>query len=223
LLAFGRVILSVLLVSALVTAPVLEARAAVVGVVVQANRAQLGGAAAASVGTTIFDGDSLSTAADGSLRMRAGAALVYLGSESGVTLKQSAGGAEAVLNRGLIVLSAVKAGTVGILANGASLRPAADVPTIAQVRILGPKELHVVAERGAIQFTYNGESEVIPEGASYRVVLDPPANMPAAQQAPEPTKKSGKYRKGFLFLLFGIAGGATIWAVHEALESPDRP
>lgn len=224
MLVLSRTLVSIVLVFALVATPVLEARAAVVGVVVQANRAQLGGgASAAFAGTTIFDGDYLTTSPDGSLRMRAGSALVYLGPESGVTLKQAAGGAEAVLRRGLIVLSTPKAGTVGIIASGASLRPAADVPTIAQVRILGPKELHVVAQRGALQFSYNGESEVIPEGASYRVLLDPPANMPVPQQPPEQAHKAGKYRKAFLFLIFGVVGGVTVWGIHEALESPDRP
>jgi hypothetical protein len=192
-------------------------------VVVQAERAQLGGDIAAAPGTTVFDGDHLTTSSDGALRVRAGLALVYLGPESGATLRQTPEGAQAFLSRGSVVVSTSRAAAMGITADGAMLRAKADVPTIAQVRILGPKELYVVAQRGALEFTYNGESDVIPEGASYRVVLDPPANMPAAQPGSQDTKKSGRYRRGFLFLIFGVVGGVTIWLVHEAVESPARP
>jgi hypothetical protein len=193
------------------------------GVVVQAERAQLGSNVPASPGTTIFDGDHLTTSMDGVLRVRSGQALMYLGSESGVTLRRTPEGAQALLNHGLLIVSTSRAAAISITADGAMLRPTADVPTIAQVRILGPKELYVVAQRGALEFTYNGESDVIPEGASYRVVLDPPGNMPAAQPGPQRTRRSGKYNRAFLFLIFGVTGIVTLWYIHEAWESPDKP
>jgi len=222
LLASCRPIVSVLVVCALVAAPFLEARETVVGVIVQAEHAQLGEATAASIGSTVFDGDYLATFAQGSLRLRAGSTLVYLGSESGMSVRQSESGMAATLGRGMLIFSTTKAGTQ-VLADGASLRPVADVPTVAQIRILGPKDLHVVAERGALQFTYDGETEVIPEGASYRVVLDPPLNMPTGQQAPEPTHKSGKSRRKFLFLIFGAGAAVLIWTIHDLKSSESHP
>ena len=47
-----------------------------------------------------------------------------------------------------------------ILADGAFLRPLADGPTVAQVTIVGPKELQIRARRGAWQFAYAGETVV---------------------------------------------------------------
>jgi len=39
-----------------------------------------------------------------------------------------------------------------ILANDAFIRPVADIPTVAQVSLIGPKELQITARRGALEF-----------------------------------------------------------------------
>jgi hypothetical protein len=109
-----------------------------------------------------------------------------------------------------------------ILANDAFIRPAADVPTVAQVTLIGPKELQISARRGALEFSYHSETESIAEGASYRILLDPreTASGPSKNQKVQPL---GRKPKGFWILIIGGIGWATEWAVHEALESPDRP
>jgi hypothetical protein len=218
----SRALVCMLLAFWLAAAPVVQAQPAVLGVVVQATRAQLG-TGAASPGTSVFDGDRLTTESEGALRIRAGSALLYLAAQSGVTLRQTPGGPQAILNTGTLIVSTSLAGAIHIAAEGAILRAAANAPTVAQVRLLGPKEIHVIARRGALEFTFNGESEIIPEGASYRVVLDPPENMPTGQEPPVRTRKSGRYHIGFFFIIFGGVGWLTEWAIHEALESPDRP
>ena len=109
-----------------------------------------------------------------------------------------------------------------ILANDAFIRPAADVPTVAQVTLVGPKELQITARRGALEFSYHSETESIAEGASYRIVLDR-ADPPQRSSQNQPIKDPRGNRKGFWILIIGGIGWATEWAVHEALESPDRP
>jgi hypothetical protein len=130
--------------------------------------------------------------------------------------------AEAELTGGTLTFSSSLASAIEIHAHPAIIGPAADSPTVALIQILGPNEISVSAQRGALQFTCNDESETIPEGASYKVVLDPPD---AGQNPPfsgNPPRKTGRQPRGFFFLLFGVVGGVTAWGVHKALESPDR-
>jgi hypothetical protein len=202
----------------------LPAHIAPLGVVTEASDAHLS-AAAASAGATVYEGDRLSTGSGGALRLRSGAALLYLPGQSGVTLHSAAAGTQANLTAGTLVFSAAKAAAMEIDADEARIRPAKDEPTVAQVTMVGPKELRVFARRGSLAFSYRNETEMIPEGASYRVILDPPDTAePAAQRRPvSGPRKPGKYNKAFFFVIFGAVGATTVWAAHEAWESPDKP
>src|SRR5437879_1007020 len=160
------------------------------GVVTQASGAHF--RAARVSGATIYDGDGLSTEAEGALQFRGSAAVFYLPGSSGVTLHGLPMGTQAQLQTGTVVFSTAKAIAMEILADGAFIRPLADGPTVAQVTIVGPKELQIRARRGALQFAYAGETEKIAEGASYRIVLDPPEAAPPFPQ--RVTTKAGRER-----------------------------
>jgi len=206
----------------LVSAPVVWAQPAAMGVVLLAVGAQQG-SGGISAGATVFDGDQFRTIADGVLRLRIGAAQVHLEGGSAVTLRRAEYGTQAILLGGAMSVSAAPAAPVGIAVNGAALRTVGDRLTVAQVSILGPKEFYVVVRRGALEFSYNGESEVIPEGSMYRAVLDPPPGLPAANQAPLPVRAAGRSRAKYkLYIIIPIAW-ATEWAIHEVFESPNRP
>jgi hypothetical protein len=49
-----------------------------------------------------------------------------------------------------------------------------DTTTVGQVAVIGPKTLYIYARQGALLFSYEHETEVIPEGKAYRATLDPP-------------------------------------------------
>jgi hypothetical protein len=190
------------------------------GIVTQASGAHFN-AAKVSIGATIYDGDGLSTEAQGALQFRGSAALLYLPGSSGVTLHGLATGAQAQLETGTVVFSTAKVAAMEILADGAFIRAAADVPTVAQVTIVGPKELRISARRGALQFAYAGEAGKISEGASYRIVLDPPEAAPAFPQLGPP--KAGREGKKFKIIVVVAIAWASEWGLHEVFESPDRP
>lgn len=178
--------------------------------------------ATASTGATVYDGDDLSTDAEGALQFRGPAALIYLPGASGVTLRRLATGTRAHLRTGTVVFSTSKAADIEILADEALIRPAADAPTIAQVTIIGPKELQIYARRSALQFSYCEESARIPEGAFYRILLDPPEapRGPKSQGSLTPLTKDGKRFK----IIIGTGVGLiTAIALQEAFENPDRP
>jgi ferric-dicitrate binding protein FerR (iron transport regulator) len=191
------------------------------GQVLQSNGGHVGQAPAA-VGATIFSGDILSTEERGSLHAKTAGARLYLLARSSASLQASDQGAAATLLSGTMIFSAATPQAFELRASTARLRAKTNAPTIAQVTLLGPKELLVTCRRGEVEFAVNEESDVIPEGASYRVLIDPPAAL-TSHENPQPPRKSGRQRKGFIFLLAGTVGGFTIWAVHEALESPDQP
>ena len=111
-----------------------------------------------------------------------------------------------------------------------------DAPTIGQVTYLSERELLVISKRGPLTITVDSETELIPEGEAFHVLLDP---SPAMAQGPEGAgsgkdkdkdKKKGMNgpplragRNYFLITAVGITAIATGFAVSEALESPNRP
>ncbi len=194
------------------------------GTVTQASRAHFN-AAGVTAGATIFDGDGLSTEVEGALQFRGSAALLYLPGASGVTLHGLANGTQAQLQTGTVVFSTARAAGMEITADEASIRPVTDGPTIAQITIIGPKELQINARRGALEFSYRGETEKLAGGSSYRILLDqpdstPPSNPQRGQQGPV---KAGHENRSFKIVVIVVVGWATEWALHEVFESPDRP
>jgi hypothetical protein len=218
-----RRLLSMTLVFLLAGIP-LPARAAgmaSLGVVTQASGAHFN-AATVSAGATVYEGDLLSTELEGALQFRGPAASLYLPGLSGVTLHGLSNGTQAQLRTGTLVFSTSKAAAMEILADNAFIRPAADGPTVAQVTLVSSKELRITARRGALEFSYRGESEKIAEGASYRVLLDPPeaAAKPFPQRVPT---KAGHENRMFKIVIIVAIGWITEWGIHEVFESPDRP
>jgi hypothetical protein len=201
--------------------PARPAGSAVLGVVTQSSAAHYN-AANVSTGASVYDGDRLSTESEGLLQFRAPSALVYLPGLSGITLHGLANGTQAELRNGSIVFSTSRAAAMEVLADEAFIRPAANGPTVAQITVLGPKELMITARRGALDFSYRNETETIAEGTSCRILLDPPAA--AGPPFPEkPPQGPIRDNKKFKIVVIVLVGWVTEWAVHEALESPDRP
>jgi hypothetical protein len=202
-------------------------RPAVLGVVVQAHRAHVN-TSAASEGTTVYDGDHFSTEAGGTLRLRGGMAAFDLAEESELLVRSAGNGVQEIaaeLLKGTVVFSAVRPAAMEIVAREARMRAAAEARTIAQVSVIGPKELRIYARRGALEFSYRGESEIVAEGKSYRVILDPPEDDPKKKKA----VKDPRPRRAFLLLAIGGGAGAVTYGIaeshrhHKPPESPDRP
>jgi len=193
-----------------------------VGTVTQASRAHFN-TASVTAGATIYDGDGLSTEAEGALQFRSPAALLYLPGASGVTLHGLPSGMQAQLQTGTVVFSTARAVGMELVADEAFVRPFADGATVAQVTIIGPKELQINARRGDLQFSYGGETEKLAGGASYRILLDQPDSNPPPSKPPQGPIKAGHENRSFKIVVIILVGWATEWALHEVFESPDRP
>ena len=195
------------------------------GTVVFVNRARVG-SARASIGATVFSGDSLSTDEVGSIQVRAGAARLLLASASIATLSQDEASPAATLSAGTATFSTANSKAFVLHVASATIRPNTDQPTIGKVTVLNPKELVVKSVRGALQIAVEDDVREIPEGEAYRVVLDPNADPQGPRGAGTkgiggPPIKAAKSK--FIWYAVAITAGLTIYVVHEALESPVKP
>jgi hypothetical protein len=226
----ARPLLSILLVFAIAAAEP-SARAtgsSPLGVVTQAVGANIN-SGGVSAGATVFDGDYFTTTATGLVRVRAGAAQLYLAGRSNLKLRAASGGTLAQLVAGTLVFSSANVDAMDVEVAQAHIRPASDQPTVAQISVAGPREIDIRATRGSLQFSYKGESKIVAEGSAYRFVLDPPEDtlFPVEASPAFPDKQGpgpGRRRsKGFLYFIIGASAVATFLAVDEALESPSKP
>jgi hypothetical protein len=196
--------------------------------VTHAERAHMG-QTAVSVGSTIYEGDRLSTDIGGVLRISNSALTLHLGASSSLTLHRAAApedNVQAELGSGTVIFSTGQAGNIAVIADYALIRPANHASTIAQIRVMTPKELRIYAQRGALDFSYHGQSAVIPEGAVYRVLLDPSEReVDAASESGRGRKPPAKGHAKFVLLVIGMVAGGVIPAMrhHHPMESPDRP
>src|SRR5436305_9916729 len=193
-------------------------RTIALGVVVYSDGGLIGGSDA-SEGTTVYDGDQLSTAEDGGLRVNLRTARLQLASKSSVELHSLEKGAEAELSSGSLVFSTAAKTGLEVRANGAEIRPAADGPTIGHIRIVGPKELRILARRGDLEFSYRGESRLIREGSAYRVELVPANDSAAAEPNPQQNKWAGGAKPLFLFFAIGAATGAAVAGIVHVFRN----
>lgn len=198
------------------------------GTVITADHARIG-ESFVEVGATVFNGDRLATEAQGSIQIRAGAARLLLQGASTAIVNDTDGAPSARLVQGAATFSTANARAFTLFASRAIIRPDSDAPTIGQVTYLSDRELLVASKRGSLIVTVDAESQVIPEGSSYRVVLDTLAQGPegAGGKDKDNKKKGGPPlvagRNYFVPVAIGFAAIVTGIAVSEALESPNRP
>src|SRR5215475_8499746 len=127
-----RVVSSVVISCLFIVSTALGASAPPVGTITSALGAHVG-AASATVGTTVFQGDRLSTERSGTLQLRAGAARLMLSAASIATVADSNGTPTATLQQGTAVFSTANANAFVLHASTAAIRPETDAPTVAQV------------------------------------------------------------------------------------------
>ena len=224
-----RTIFVAVLSCSLLQTPLSGASSAALGAIVYADRAHLG-AASASTGATIFSGDKLRTEPAGSLHIRIGAARLLLSSSSSATLTQEDNRPAVILTTGSAIFSTANSKAIAFHVFAAVIRPSTDLPTIGQLTVLNPREFLVKSIRSSLRIAVEDDVREIPEGAAYRIVLV----STTAESNPQGPRGAGtkgyggppKFPRRDRFTWIPISSVVlfvTVWAVHEAFESPDRP
>lgn len=225
-ISIAKNVLALLVSFSFLTTPVWAATTSSLGTVIYADRALIG-TAPASVGATIFAGDRLTAEQSGSVQVRAAAARFLLSSSSIATFSQEDASPAATLTHGSATFSTASAKAFALHVGSAVIRPNTNQPTIGQVTVLNPKELIVKSTRGSLTIAVEDDVREIPEGVAYHVVLDPTAADPQGPRGAGtkgyggPPIKAAKSR--FMWYVIGATAVVTVWAIHEAFESPDRP
>jgi hypothetical protein len=200
------------------------------GTVIAADHAHVG-EAGADVGTTVYSGDRVSTELKGSVQVRAGAARLLLLSNSAAVVNDNAGAPSAKLVLGTATFSTGNARAFTLYASKAAIRPQTDAATIGTVTYVNDKELLVSARRGGLVVTVEDEEQVVAEGSSFRVLVDPTvAQGPEGAGAPPAGGGRGGQggplhagRSRFLLIATALTAAGTGVAIWAVCESPFRP
>jgi hypothetical protein len=201
------------------------------------------GDAAASEGATVYSGVYLSTEDAGSMLIRVGPLSLELQGSSAVHIYRAPYGAIVELNRGTVVYTTP--GTqenIVIVASDVRVTPVLSLADLGRVSMDDPCEITVYSQRGRVNVQVGSESHLIEEAKAYRVhaineisyreFVSPDASdyhryhehrpcAPIEMAKGKPPLAPGQNH--FLYLATGGTAIATVWAIHEALESPDRP
>lgn len=195
-------------------------------VISYARGAQVGDVTA-SAGTTLYDGDRLSTDEQGWLRAGTPGYQLQLRPRTAVTLWEFStagpGGALIEMAIGAIDLSATKTTPLAVLVQGARFTSVADKPMMATIEIRGAREIHVYVKRGTLNLQYQSETALLAESRSYALLLDPTDREIALAQTLGDSRNDKKRlvrRPVFLLILIAAAIGVGIPVLMHSPESP---
>jgi hypothetical protein len=228
--SISKCLLIAILIGSLLNLPAFAANEKPLGLVTQAQEAQIGTAVVA-IGTTVYPGDTVATDTGGILRLKVGGSQVYLLASSAATLSQNAQMVHALVARGTVGFSSNGTDQVGLEIPEGIVSAANGEPAYGQVTLTGPREVVISAYRGTLVLDNDGEMHTIPAGKSYRVTLDlePPAAKPVAQEAAGVGGNNNdivapKHRHlTFDLIVLGVVGAVSAVVYYEVTQSPSRP
>lgn len=185
----------------------------------------------AFAGLSVFDGESLSTDAEGKVSARIGGSVITLIEQSSATLQRSGDGAHVDLDSGSVYVWSAENNPLEVHAEGALLRPHGARKTQTQVLVFAPKTLQITTRQGSMDFFYGKEFRVLPEGQTYRIYLESEAEPQNPAGAGSEKRKAGMSTgtKVAYFILAGVGAGLAAWGIqdliesHSGVESPAKP
>jgi len=211
--AMPRRSLATILVFLLAGIPV-RGQSASLGVVTQSSLGHLNNANA-SVGSTIYNGDRLSTEAGGTLGVRFGSVQLVLSENSAIFVGQEGLTFTAALQQGSVAFNIESGGVLRLTAADVRVRTQSSAPTAGQMTLENCAVV-VTSRVQALEVTAGKETKIVETGQSYRVSLDTGCGKQTSR-GPLPAAHSR------FFLIPVIFGVPIVPAILEAFESPDRP
>jgi ferric-dicitrate binding protein FerR (iron transport regulator) len=184
------------------------------GVVTQSSGGHLN-SATASVGTTIYNGDRLSTDTNGAVGVRSGSVQLLLSGDSAIFVGQDGSNLTAALQQGSVAFTVESGGSLRLTAADVRVRPQSSTLTVGQVT-LEDCAVVVTSRVQALEVTAGKETKIVEAGQSYRVSLDTGCGKHSSQSPPAAARSR-------FILIPVVAGVITAWALHEVFESPARP
>jgi hypothetical protein len=210
----GLAILAVLV--GLAAVPALAGPSAPMGIVTSAQRAAIGHALAVD-GTSIYDGDTLSTEATGALRLQFGGSQMVLTGGTVVTIHKTDAGVSATLVNGSVRFASIPGSPIDVRTlKSVVVRSKGDQPAVGQLTVTGPSSFQIGSTKGALEVSVNGVDHEVDEGAAYNVNVDGADSQ--NNKAPAAAGTSG----GLWIAVAAVAAGTAV-AIWLAFRSPSKP
>jgi hypothetical protein len=178
-----------------------------IGLVVVAHKAHLGSADALQ-GASVFAPQRLSTQSGGMLNIRLQQAQLTLSGDSRAHIEALEGQLRTILDHGAMRMEWSGTSPVELRVLEVAIRPQGNTTTLAEVALTGKGELLLTSHAGALEATYEGVTQVIPAGATYKALVAPEPE-PQAQQP----QGAGRRRRlaPIVWIAIGTATAVSLW------------
>ncbi len=217
----ARALMTILIIAfiLLYEAPPVPAAPPEIGILTLASHARLNNAEAFP-GLSVFEGEGLSTEAQGRLGIRSAHGVLMLGPKTAVELVSIAVGLHVDVSRGSVYFSTGAKQMMEVHAEDALVWPSGTLPAQGSVTILAPNILQIAASHGDLNFSYRDEFRRLPEGQTYRIYLDPSGDAQSASASGAPARVPGT--KLAIFIVAAGVAGAAGWGIHQELRSGNQ-
>ena len=189
------------------------------GILTQAHLAHVD-EALAFPGLSIFEGEQLTTDPQGRICVRVGHSVLAMTGNTSAAMFHITDGIHVDVDTGSVYFNGAAGEVAEIHVGDAFLRTATKEASQVRLIILAPNVLQVTAQKGGLNFSYRQEFRYLPEGLTYRVYLDAPAEP---QMDAVDTPKVGIAGKVAYFIMGGATAGAAVWGIHEIVAEGNPP
>jgi hypothetical protein len=200
-----------------------------VGHVTQTNAASID-QTELTVGTTLYNGDTVDTAESGSMHAGVHSSQLELDPSSSATLEECTDELHVLVNYGTVNFNAAAADKVEFIIAQGIVRPLDGGSASGRISLVSSREAVVSATQGSLDIDDDGKHTTIPEGKTYKITLggDP------RDYAPAPGCGAGYLDNAkmihpvtrnltFSLILLGLAGGGGYLLWQHSAESPSKP
>jgi hypothetical protein len=213
-------VLSLALIQAPNVSSVAGARSTPIGTVLRATRSTVE-IDTRYEGATIFDGETLTTDDSSVLRIQLGGPQMVMRSNSVVAeVRGIENGFSAKLKGGTVVISTKQSQKFRVFADGTTIQPLGEAPTIARITRVSPNEIVLTSEKGSLVISMGNEVKTVDPGNSYHVEIHSESEPNPAEPQFRPRAPGRSHFTMFLVVAVPVVMGIFVW---RALVSPPKP
>ncbi len=212
---FTQIVVIVALALTPASMPALAAPTNALGIVTGADKAVVAQVAAVD-GTSVYDGDIISTQPTGAIRLRLGQSQLVLAGNTTVLLHKKDAGVCVTLLHGKVRFSSMPGSPIEVRAlDSLVVRAKGDSVAIGQLSLVAPNIFEVGSSKGDLAVSIDGTDHIVAESSAYRVGLD--------ELIGDPTGSYGKRMAHWIWLPILMVPAATVISLIPVFESPSKP
>jgi hypothetical protein len=183
-----------------------------------------------TVGTTLYNGDTIDTAESGSMHAGVHASQLALDPSSSATLEECTDELHVLVNYGTVNFNAAAADKVEFIIAQGIVRPSNGGSASGRIALISSREAVISATQGSLDIDDDGKHTTIPEGKTHKITLggDPRDYAPAPgcgagymdnAKMLHPVTRNLTFE--LILLGVGAGGGYILW--QHLTESPSKP